>query len=255
MVVKPLSIVHLSDLHFGRTSEHVLKDLKTFLETNKETINLTILTGDLTQRAKSHEFKEAKNFLTDLPAPLFLVPGNHDVPLYNLFLRFFRPYKKFLKYMGPFSENYYEDDQVAVYGLWTPHHFSIKSGKIRTRDLIEVQDKFRQVPETKIKILASHHPLLDLSSLHIKPDVQSLIELNPHFILWGHEHQSQLRELKPGSLPLFVASGTSASNRTRHEVNSFNLIKVIGSQIEVTIYHHTEKGFVPFSLKNYSLPS
>ena len=163
METLPLNILHLSDLHFGRISQQVLFDLETFIKARKEEIHLAILTGDLTQRARSHEFMAAREFLNSLGCPLFLVPGNHDVPLYNLFLRFFSPYKKFLKYIGPFATNFYEDERIAVYGMWTTDNFTIKTGRISDKDLRCAEEKLGKVSANKIKIIASHHPLTSIN--------------------------------------------------------------------------------------------
>lgn len=195
----------------------------------KNEIKLAIVTGDLTQRAKKNEFLAAKEFMSSLQSPLFVVPGNHDVPLYNLFLRFFSPYKKFLRYLGPFAENYYEDDDVAVYGMWTTDNFRIQSGKIYKKDVNVLREKFSAVPEHKLRIIACHHPLGD--------ELQLALEHHPHFILWGHEHQSGVKKKEN---TLMLASGTSASTRTRAEANSFNYISIEDNKAVIEIYRHSK---------------
>ena len=162
------SVIHLSDLHFGRIHCDILHYLEKFLIERKQDISLAILTGDFTQRARSQEFKDAREFISSLSCPLFLVPGNHDVPLYNLFLRFLSPYKKFLKYLGPFAQNYYEDERLAVFGLWTVDNFSVKTGRLSAKDLDSLEQKFKNIPEHKLKIIASHHPLATLKHKHLR---------------------------------------------------------------------------------------
>lgn len=46
--------------------------------------DLILISGDLTQRARTHEFRLAKEFIRKLPAPVLVVPGNHDIPLYDV---------------------------------------------------------------------------------------------------------------------------------------------------------------------------
>ncbi len=235
---EPFSFIHLSDLHFGRIHCDILRDLEAFIERRKEEIDLAILTGDFTQRARSQEFKDAREFVSSLSCPLFIVPGNHDVPLYNLFLRFLSPYKKFMKYLGPFAQNYYEDDRLAIYGLWTVDNFSVKDGRLSSKDLRCIEERFAKVPAEKIKIVASHHPLEAMKKEHM----DRVLDLDPHFFLWGHEHQSQVRSYHDDrKFPLVVASGTSTSSRTRAEVNSFNYVTVMDGGIRIEIYHHSEK--------------
>lgn len=231
----PYSIIHLSDLHFGRIRHDILQDLETFLRQRKETLHLAILTGDFTQRARKREFLEAKEFLSSLSCPLFVVPGNHDVPLYNLFLRFFSPYKKFLRYLGPFASNYYEDDVLAVYGLWTPNNFSVQSGKISSREIAEAQKRFAQVPKEKFKLIACHHPLNGMNAM------DQVLKLAPHFLLWGHEHQSAIKPYSQETpFPMILAAGTSVSSRTRTEANSFNLITFCQPQAKLEVYRHSK---------------
>jgi 3',5'-cyclic AMP phosphodiesterase CpdA len=235
------SIIHLSDLHFGRIQSATLEHLDHFMEQRKAQIKIAIVTGDLTQRARKKEFLAAKDFITSLDSPLFVVPGNHDVPLYNLFLRFLSPYKKFLRYLGPFAQNYYEDEQIAIFGLWTVDNFSVKNGKLRKRDLQEITEKFRAAPEHKIKIVACHHPLFKLDQSELKVDVKELMKLSPHFFLWGHEHQSGITSLHENELfPIVLASGTTTSSRTRVEANSFNYITFDNDKLMVEIFRHSK---------------
>lgn len=232
---RPFSVVHLSDLHFGRIHPEILQHLDDFLKLRKKEIKLAVLTGDLTQRAKKNEFLAAKQFMESLDSSLFVVPGNHDVPLYNLFLRFLSPYKKFMKYLGPFSKNYYEDDDIAIFGLWTVDNFSVKTGKLREQDMKELEKKFSEVPSSKIKIVACHHPLISMKS-----DMERLLNLAPHLLMWGHEHQSGIQQLNEKErFPMILSSGTSTSSRTRAEANSFNYVTVNENEFVIEIYRHS----------------
>lgn len=232
---RPFSVVHLSDLHFGRIHPEILQHLDDFLKLRKKEIKLAVLTGDLTQRAKKNEFLAAKQFMESLDSPLFVVPGNHDVPLYNLFLRFLSPYRKYMKYLGPFSKNYFEDDDIAVFGLWTVDNFSVKTGKIRKKDLDQLEKKFSEVPASKIKIVACHHPLISMKS-----DMERLLNLSPHFLMWGHEHQSGIQQVnEKEQFPMILSSGTSTSTRTRTEANSFNYVTVNEKDFVIEIYRHS----------------
>lgn len=250
MIRNSFSIIHLSDLHFGRIHPDTLDHLEEFLRLRRREIKIAIITGDLTQRAKTKEFEAAIEFMTSLNAPLFVVPGNHDVPLYNLFLRFFSPYKKFLSYVGPYAQNYYEDQDVALYGLWTVNQFAIEDGILREKDLKEVEEKFRRVPEGKIKILAAHHPLLEMEQ------VERLMGLRPHLLLWGHEHQGLIHSVNKESLyPLVIAAGTTTSSRVRNEANSFNYLTFSSDTLKVEVFRHSKllNTFEPVDVKEFFL--
>jgi predicted MPP superfamily phosphohydrolase len=78
-----LRLLHISDLHFGRP---YLSNVGEALQRIAPTLdaNVTIISGDLTQRARREEFVAAKEFIARLPSmPQVIIPGNHDVPLYR----------------------------------------------------------------------------------------------------------------------------------------------------------------------------
>jgi 3',5'-cyclic AMP phosphodiesterase CpdA len=241
---KKLILLHLSDLHFGRIEAPILHDLQVYLDQRQAEIDLIILTGDMTQRAKVSEFKAARQFLTTLPSPLFLVPGNHDVPLFNLCERFLSPYKRFIKYLGPFSQQTYLDDHFAVFGLWTTDNFSAKSGKWISEDLKKMKIFFSSVGPEKIRIIAAHHPPQKIKS-NLDKNWTYILRQDPHFILWGHEHVSSVHipdEQK--RFPILISAGTSTSSRLRAEANSFNVITFDLRRVRVeTLIHHQQEGF------------
>lgn len=236
MTPEQTKILHLSDLHFGKINEEVLNDLKTYIDQHHD-IDLIILTGDLTQRAKKEEFESAKLFLESLRRPIFIIPGNHDVPLYNIFLRFFFPYKKFCHFLGSYAQKYFENDRMALYGVWSTNKFSVSEGRLSGSELQNLQNKFKEIPRHKWRIIASHHDI----NPHKHKD--ALVEIGPHLILSGHVHQSSVVELIPNAYPLLVSAGTSTSTRTRKEVNSFNVITLKHNQLVIETFLKDNQGF------------
>lgn len=91
------TIAQMSDLHFGRHDPTVMEDLLTSVNDNRP--DLVALSGDFTQRARHAEFAEARRFLDRISQPKLVVPGNHDVPLYNMFARFLAPFAKYDHYV------------------------------------------------------------------------------------------------------------------------------------------------------------
>jgi 3',5'-cyclic AMP phosphodiesterase CpdA len=83
------TVVHLSDLHFGRTDQALIDPLLARVHSEKP--DCVVVSGDLTQRARVQEFRAARAFLDRLPRPQVVVPGNHDVPLYRVLERMSRP--------------------------------------------------------------------------------------------------------------------------------------------------------------------
>jgi predicted MPP superfamily phosphohydrolase len=108
-------IAHISDLHFGRHDPSVSEGLLTAI--NDARPHLVAVTGDLTQRARTWEFRTARAFLDRIGSPLLVVPGNHDVPLYNLVARFLHPHARFERFITRDRRPRYVDDEIAVVGL------------------------------------------------------------------------------------------------------------------------------------------
>ena len=91
-------LAHISDLHFGtedaKVAEALIRDL------NQVAISLLIISGDLTQRARKKQFLKASRYLDKLPKPQLVIPGNHDIPLFDLFRRIFMPLTRYRKYIN-----------------------------------------------------------------------------------------------------------------------------------------------------------
>ena len=92
------TIAHLSDLHFGATDPVLVSAV--IDEVRRREPDVIAVSGDLTQRARRTQFIAAREFLSALPGPLVVVPGNHDVPLYNVIARFSSPLRGFHRHIG-----------------------------------------------------------------------------------------------------------------------------------------------------------
>src|ERR1700693_6279987 len=152
------TIAHISDLHFGRHSAAAADDLLASLRERDP--DLVVLTGDLTQRARQGEFIQARHFLNRISQPKLVVPGNHDMPLYNPFQRFLTPFAKYHRYISSLglSGDLFSNEEMAVLGLNTARATAHKSGRISTEQIAQVRRTFSEVPPGVFKVLATHHP-------------------------------------------------------------------------------------------------
>lgn len=150
------TIVHLSDLHFGRVNPALIAPLTTAVKEIHP--DLVVVSGDLTQRAHAAEFKQARMFLDTLPTPQIIVPGNHDVPLHNVFARFLQPLKKYRRFITSDLEPFFLDDEVAVLGINTARSFTIKDGRINAEQIEQVRVRLSRLSSQIIKIVVTHHP-------------------------------------------------------------------------------------------------
>jgi 3',5'-cyclic AMP phosphodiesterase CpdA len=230
------TIAHISDIHFGRTDPAVLSALTQRLrELNAD---LLVVSGDLTQRARRREFAEAKTFLDSLRGPKVVVPGNHDIPVWNVFHRFFEPFKKYGEFLGSDREPSYIDDEMAVAGINSARSLVIKGGRVNEQQIERVRQMMCGVDEHVLKIIVTHHPF-DLPQTHTADDIVGrakkmmprLAECGADVFLAGHlhvssvTHSAQRYRMASGFNALIIQAGTAASTRGRGEANSFNLLE------------------------------
>jgi 3',5'-cyclic AMP phosphodiesterase CpdA len=252
-VSKTLKILHISDLHFGKINSDIVKKLTDFiLKSQGEGLDLIVLTGDLTQRARRQQFAEAQRFLKAFSTPIVAVPGNHDIPLFNIFSRLFTPLRNYKRYISPHIKEIFEKDDIVVCGINTPNRYTVKDGHLHPKEIKKLHHVFRD--KNKVKIIACHHSL-HIESLQRK--FKDIIDVTqPHIIMYGHDHQSGVYFLEDQqSFPLLVAAGTGTSSRTRKEANSFNLMTIDSCKITVDTYVFDQDSFRSNENKVFSIDS
>jgi 3',5'-cyclic AMP phosphodiesterase CpdA len=257
-------IVHLSDLHFGRIDQVVLAVLD-------ETVNrigpdVIVVSGDLTQRARRNEFAAASDFLSGLAFPKVVVPGNHDVPLFNVYKRAFHPLSGFRRFFGEATSPAYVDQEMAIVGVSTARALTFKNGRINREQVAEICRRLEPLGEGVTRIVVTHHPfhaedersangLLGRAAMAMAGFSRCRIDL----ILSGHLHSGQLalsdaRYRQPGHTALLVQAGTATSVRRRGEANSFNLIIVDRPTITVERWRwdHARASFAPSTCARFT---
>jgi 3',5'-cyclic AMP phosphodiesterase CpdA len=237
------TVVHLADLHFGRVDYSLIKPLTDAVR--EVGPDVLAVAGDLTQRARSSQFREAREFLDALPSPQVVVPGNHDVPLYNVFARFLSPLGKFRRHITDDLEPFYEDEEVIVLGINTARSLTTKYGRVDERQVAHVRERLCRYPEEVTKMVVTHHPF-DLPEGHDEREIvgraglamEALAACGADILLAGHLHvshtgQTAVRYKTRGHSALVVQAGTATSTRGRGEANSFNVIRVKHPHVQV----------------------
>ncbi|HYJ05103.1 MAG TPA: metallophosphoesterase [Chthoniobacterales bacterium] len=229
------TLIHLSDLHFGRIDPAILDPLVKFIGQVKP--DLVAVSGDLTQRARTAEFLAAQEFLAAIPFPQIVVPGNHDVPLHNLISRFTRSLDRYKRYIASDLQPVFLDSEIAAVGVNTARALTWKDGRINHRQLEQLRGTLQPVPPERTKIVVTHHPfdlpagasgrVVGRSRLAMK----TLADCRVDLLLAGHFHiadtgQTAKRYKMPGYSAIIVSSGTSTSTRGRGQPNSLNVIQI-----------------------------
>lgn len=237
------TIVHLSDIHFGRVDPLVISPLIKAID--KVNPDLVAVSGDLTQRARSDQFREARAFLDTLPKPQIVVPGNHDVPLHNVFARFVQPLREYRRHITSDLRPFYHDEEIAVLGVNTARSLTIKGGRINEEQVAWMRERFCDANPKTVKVVVTHHPF-DLPEGHDERNLvgrarmamEGLASCGADVFLAGHLHvshttHSATRYKIKGHSALVVQAGTAASTRGRGEANSFNVIRIDRPHIAV----------------------
>jgi len=249
------TIAHLSDLHFDRVEPALLEPLRRKLFALEP--NLVVVSGDLTQRARKSQFKQAVDYLRTLPQPQLIVPGNHDVPLYNVFKRFLTPLSNYKGVVTDDLSPDFFDDEMAVVGVNTARSLVFKGGRINEKQMREVKDKLCGLPEHVAKIIVTHHPFDVPDGSHEKDQIvgraaealEKLADCGADVLLSGHLHEAHVghtaqRYCIAGVSALVVQAGTATSSRTRDSTNSFNILRLTPHHIEVDTYLWTSHDFI-----------
>ncbi|HEX9872610.1 MAG TPA: metallophosphoesterase [Candidatus Tectomicrobia bacterium] len=250
------TLIHLSDLHFGRIDQTLIQPLVAVIEQIQP--NVIAVSGDLTQRARREQFQAARAFLSALPFPQIVVPGNHDVPLYNVPARFLHGLKRYRRYISADLEPFYADSEIVVLGLNTARSLTFKGGRINAAQIAHTQERFRPFGDDVIKIIVTHHPF-DLPEQyarhalvgHAHMAMERLVTSRVDVFLAGHLHISHasptsLRINSSGRSAILVQAGTATSTRSRGEVNAFNVIRIQKAEIIVErfAWQHERQIFV-----------
>ena len=239
-------IAHLSDLHFGRVDDALLEPLRERVKQLEP--HLVVVSGDLTQRAKPQQFRDARRYLDSLPRPQVVVPGNHDVPLYNVFQRFFQPLEKYRRYIGEDLEPGYFDDEIAVVGINTARSLTWKDGRISASQVAKVHKKLCERPGHVARIIVTHHPF-DVPERHDENQLirraamamKAFAQCGADILLSGHLHTTRTthsaeRYKIPGHSALMVQAGTATSTRSRGESNTFNALHLTPDDVRIDRY-------------------
>jgi 3',5'-cyclic AMP phosphodiesterase CpdA len=254
-------IAHISDLHFGRHDQTIVEGLARDLAALAP--DLLVVSGDLTQRARRHEFAAARALLDQLALPMLVVPGNHDIPLYNLGRRFIGPLRRYRRYITTVRQPSFCDAELAVVGLDTARALVISGGRINADQLAEVRALFQRLPSDCLRIIVTHHPLMAPPDRPMMPLVgraeaaaACFAETGVDLVLAGHFHDSFTADLKqqyPGLSRsiLVVHAGTATSTRTRAAPNAFNMIEVDGNEIRVGVREWRDGVFAEAASANY----
>ena len=248
-------LIHLSDLHFGAHDDRLVEAVVQRIDAEKP--DLVVISGDFTQRARTDQYEQACAFLQrlrDNGHEVLGVPGNHDIPLYDVLRRFLSPLTRYKRYIEETLCPFVELPTAAVLGINTARSLTFKDGKINDEQVAFIRDTFCKVDSDKPRILVTHHPIFALPTgdgvgepIKNQEEVLDMIgKIGVDLLLAGHNHRASHQDsadfVTKSTGALVVQAGTATSTRVRGEHQSFNRIVVNGDNVEVTLigWHDTE---------------
>lgn len=258
------TIAHISDLHFGTEDPVVAEELVATLQ--RERPSLVIVSGDLTQRARRAQFAAARDYLARLPSPLLVIPGNHDVPLYDVARRFLSPLGRYQRYISADVNPVYRDDELFVAGLNTARSLTWKNGRISCEQIDRLREVLATVGET-FKIVVTHHPFIpppvsDGAGIDLVGRAVQALDVLDHFkvdlLLAGHLHHGYAGDTRthyPAAKHSIIAAqaGTAISRRLRREPNAYNAIEIEETKLSIDVRVWNGRSFESRQRTRYTL--
>ncbi|EJU11730.1 metallophosphoesterase [Sphingomonas sp. LH128] len=238
----PLRLFHLSDIHFGLVDQQAIDWAKACID--REMPHAVAITGDLTMRARHPEFQAACEWIQGLDVPVTVEVGNHDIPYFNLYQRFFDPYRRF-KAIERMVETQLDLPNLAIVPLRTTtraqyQRFPWSNGWVTDHALKQTLAQIDALPEGTRVLVTCHHPLPErradgkLLTINGTRTMEVLAGRKVMAVLSGHIHDPfDLTEQTPAGPLRMIGAGT-LSKRIRSTPPSFNEIVIDGDQIRVT---------------------
>ena len=242
-------IVHLSDLHFGAHDEQLVEAVGQSVDKLKPT--LVVISGDFTQRARTEQFEEACRFLDRLRESgheVLGVPGNHDVPLYDVLRRFLSPLARYRRFIDDTLCPFVELTGVAVLGINTARSLTFKDGRISEEQVEFIRETFVRTDPDAMRVLVTHHPLfavpvgdeLERAVGRHELALDAIEEAGVDILLAGHAHHASTHDASElvtrSGGALVIQAGTATSTRVREQEQSFNTIDIADGSATITVH-------------------
>ena len=217
---------HISDLHFGAQDHAALAWLASDIAQARP--DGVICTGDLTMRGTQREFDAAADYLTSLPVPVSIEPGNHDMPYYwEMLTRLRHPFARF-DAMRARAHHPVPGVTLASLPTVTPAQWRLNwsKGHVGRQALSAALQHLAGAQG--LKLVACHHPLVDAdtqgsgSTRGGQRALAMLAAAGVDAVLSGHVHDPFDLMVDTANGPIRIIGAGTLSERTRTSAASYN---------------------------------
>ena len=225
-------LLQISDPHFGTEQPEVVDALHKLAQ--QQRCDLVVLSGDITQRARAQQFAAARAFVDRIDAPLLAIPGNHDIPLLNLWARWRHPYANHTAAFGDNLEPVHSSHDLLVVCVNTTRAYRHKNGEVSVQQIQRVAAQLERANAAQLRIVVVHQPI----AVTRNEDIPNLLRgreaalerwsaAGADIVMGGHIHLPYVLKLSDQARPIWsVQAGTAVSSRVRQGVpNSVNLLR------------------------------
>lgn len=234
-------LLQISDTHFGTEQPPVVEALLQLAHETRPA--LVVLSGDITQRARRSQYAAAQEFVSRIGPPerspaVLAIPGNHDIPLFNVFGRMFRPYGGFERAFGGQLEPEWESPEFLVIGVNTTRPARHKDGEVSMQQIEQVSQRLQTATPRQVRVVVTHQPVhvVKGSEIHNRlhghyEAISAWSRAGADIIMGGHIHLPYIAPLhehyeRVSRRCWVVQAGTAVSARVRRlQSNSVNVVR------------------------------
>lgn len=237
-------ILQFSDIHFG--VEHEAATQAALEYAHAEPPDLVLITGDITQKGYRREFEAAAAWIRAMPEPTFVVVGNHDVPYWDPIARIFWPWRRFEATVGhPAHDHEFRSPGLMVRGVNTARGWQARpnwsKGVIDLDQTRRAADALAGAPEGALRVLACHHPLIEMIGGPMTGEVKRgeaaakiFAAAGVDLVVSGHVHVPFALPIALGDKCSYAVGCGTLSQRERGAPPGFNCIAWDEAEIHVT---------------------
>lgn len=225
-------LLQISDMHFGTEQAPVVEALATLARQQQP--DVLVLSGDITQRARPAQFRAARALADRLGAPVLAVPGNHDIPLFDVLTRLRHPYRRYASAFGADLEPVHRSPELMVVCVNTTRPWRHKHGEVSAAQVDRVARLLEAADAVQLRGVVVHQPVA-VTRVEDLPNrlrghaaaLQRWASAGADLVMGGHIHLPYVLALPGLARPLWaVQAGTAVSSRVREGVpNSVNLLR------------------------------